>query len=152
MANHTTKIETHEPKPLCNIKKKIITKRKEKPTSRKKAEKGNKLVILHKEDFNNKITMTQNNFTKLPHDITSKQHKNVTDINDCKNIIEPNKKWKYTNMNPHALHIHGTIKLHKQQHPIRPIVNWRDSSFYKLAKFIAEKIYNYQTHTTFKSL
>jgi hypothetical protein len=55
--------------------------------------------------------MTQNNFTKLPHDITNK-HRNIR-----------------TNIN----------ELHKQ-HPIRPIVNWKDSPSYKLAKFLSEKL------------
>jgi hypothetical protein len=37
------------------------------------ADKGNILVILHKEDYNNKIdkSITQNNFTKIPHSITN---------------------------------------------------------------------------------
>jgi hypothetical protein len=38
-------------------------------------------------------------------------------------------------MNPSAS-IHGTIKLHKQEKPIRPIVNWKDSPGYKLAKYL----------------
>jgi hypothetical protein len=37
-------------------------------------------------------------------------------------------------MNPSAPHIYGTIKLHKQENPIRPIVNWRDSPHYTIAK------------------
>jgi hypothetical protein len=39
-------------------------------------------------------------------------------------------------MNPSAPHIHGTIKLHKQEKYIRPIVNWIDSPSYKLAKHL----------------
>jgi hypothetical protein len=39
-------------------------------------------------------------------------------------------------MNPSAPHIYGTIKLHKQGKPIRPIVKWIDSSAYKLAKYL----------------
>jgi sugar (pentulose or hexulose) kinase len=34
----------------------------------------------------------------------------------------------------------GTIKIHKQHNPIRPIVNWRDSPAYKLAKYITMKL------------
>jgi hypothetical protein len=39
-----------------------------------KADKGNMLVILHKNDNNNKIEefISKNNFTKLPNDITNK--------------------------------------------------------------------------------
>jgi hypothetical protein len=31
-------------------------------------------------------------------------------------------KWKYTNMNPRAPNLHATIKLHKHNTPIRPIL------------------------------
>jgi hypothetical protein len=43
-------------------------------------------------------------------------------------------------MNPKAPQIHGTIKLHEHSNPIRPIVNWKDSPAYKLAKFITTKL------------
>jgi hypothetical protein len=39
-------------------------------------------------------------------------------------------------MNPSAPHIHGTIKLHKQEKSIRRIVNWIDSPGYELAKHL----------------
>jgi hypothetical protein len=41
-------------------------------------------------------------------------------------------------MNPKAPHIHGTIKLHKEGKPIRPIVNWKGSPGYKLAIYLAK--------------
>jgi hypothetical protein len=43
-------------------------------------------------------------------------------------------------MNPKAQHMVGMIKLDKHQNPIRPIVNWKDSPSYKLAKFITLKL------------
>jgi hypothetical protein len=39
-------------------------------------------------------------------------------------------------MNPSAPCIRGTIKLHKQEKSICPIVNWKDSPGYKLAKYL----------------
>jgi hypothetical protein len=39
-------------------------------------------------------------------------------------------------MKPRAPQIHGTVKLHKQDKLICPIVNWKDSFGYKMAKFI----------------
>jgi hypothetical protein len=71
--------------------------------------------------------MTQNNFTKLPHDISNKQQQNAR---NSKKIIDKNDKWKYINMNTNAPHIHGTIELHKRLKPISPIVNWKHSSSY----------------------
>jgi hypothetical protein len=46
--------------------------------------------------------------------------------------------WKL--MNPEATRIHGTIKLHKQNKPVRPIVNWKNSPGYKTAKQLAKKL------------
>jgi hypothetical protein len=39
-------------------------------------------------------------------------------------------------MNPCAPHLYGTIKLHKQGQPVRPIVNWIECPAYKLAKHL----------------
>jgi hypothetical protein len=75
------------------------------------------------------------NFTVLSHDITNKQQQNVHNcINNSKNFIKPNDKWRCINMNSRAPPIHGTIKLRKQEKYIRPVVNWIDSPGYKLAK------------------
>jgi hypothetical protein len=64
--------------------------------------------------------------------------KNV--LNKCNNIINKNNKRKYSNMNPKAPFIYGTIKLHKEHKPIRPIANWKDSPGYKLAKYLAAQL------------
>jgi hypothetical protein len=66
------------------------------------------------------------------------------------NIIPKENKWKYTNMNPMATNLHATIKLHKQNTPIRPITNWRNAPAYKLANLSNKKhhttAYSYPTH------
>jgi uncharacterized protein (DUF952 family) len=65
----------------------------------------------------------QNNFTKVSNNHTNKQQKAIkTAINACKMTIKQQNKWKYINMNPKAPHLYGTIKLHKADKPIRPIV------------------------------
>jgi hypothetical protein len=43
-------------------------------------------------------------------------------------------------MNPEAPHMYATIKLHKEHKPIRPIVNWRESPGYKLAKYMSTRL------------
>jgi hypothetical protein len=69
------------------------------------------------------VNFINNNFTKLPQDITTKQQQAIwSNINNSKNIINCNNKWKYINMNPSTPHIYGIIKLHKQENPISPIV------------------------------
>ena len=49
-------------------------------------------------------------------------------------------KWRYINLNPTAPTIKGLIKIHKPQHPIRPIVNWKNAPAYKLAKLFSDKL------------
>jgi hypothetical protein len=68
-----SKLLSEEQHFINNIRKKINQNK----LIATKADKGNTLVILHKEDYKNKIEefTTQNNFTKLPHDITNKQQK-----------------------------------------------------------------------------
>jgi sugar (pentulose or hexulose) kinase len=78
--------------------------------------------------------INNNNFTELSHITNKLQQITRNCINNCKHIIKPNDKWKCINMNPSAPHICGTIKLHKQGKPIRPIVNWIDNPAYKLAQ------------------
>jgi hypothetical protein len=76
--------------------------------------------------------------------IVTKDHTNILEktirgaINTCGNIIRYADKWKYVNMNPDAPRIHGTIKLHKENKPIRPIVNWKNSPRYKLASHLGK--------------
>jgi hypothetical protein len=45
-------------------------------------------------------------------------------------------------MNPETPHIHGTIILHKDDKPIRPIVNWKNSPGYKLATLLVKQLKN----------
>jgi hypothetical protein len=43
-------------------------------------------------------------------------------------------------MNSKAPYMCGTVKLHKEHEPIRPIDNWKDSPGYKLAKYVATQL------------
>jgi hypothetical protein len=102
---------------MKNMKKKI----EQNQLIMTKADKSSTLVILHKEDYNNKVEgfITNNNYTKLSHDITNKLQRHIKNsLNKCNNIKNKNNKWKYSNMNPKAPHIYGTIKLHKEHKPI----------------------------------
>jgi hypothetical protein len=55
-------------------------------------------------------------------------------------LINPEHRWKYINLNPTEPTIRGLIKLHKIDQPIRPVVNWQHAPAYKLAKLLTEKI------------
>jgi hypothetical protein len=109
-----------------------------------KADKGNTTVIIKKEEYNNKIEefITQNQFTKLAQDITNTIQKRIRNyLNRSKYIINKHEKWKFINMNPRARKTHATVKLHKIDKPIRPIVNWKQCPAYELAKLL-NKILN----------
>jgi hypothetical protein len=97
-----------------------------------KADKGNTLIIMYKDDYNRKIEefIKATIFIKLPH---KQQIKTWKGINKFGNIIKKNNKWKYVNMNPSAPRLQGTVKLRKQDKPIRSIVNWRNCPAYKVA-------------------
>jgi sugar (pentulose or hexulose) kinase len=46
-------------------------------------------------------------------------------------------------LNPTAPTMRSFIKLHKENRPIRPVINWRNAPGYKLATKIAEILTTY---------
>jgi hypothetical protein len=46
-------------------------------------------------------------------------------------------------MNPTAPNLHATIKLHKENKPIRPIINWRNAPAYEIAKQMSKTLHEY---------
>jgi hypothetical protein len=101
------------------------------------ADKGKTIVILTIEDYTQKINnfIQENQFVLLNNDPTQNYKKAIKHtMTQCNNNIIPKEdKCKYINMNPMALTLHCTIKLHKQNTPIRPIINWMNALAYKLA-------------------
>ena len=68
-----------------------------------KADKGNSMIILPEKDYNNKVHdfIPNNNFTLVLHDTTKKLQRVVrTAINECKDIIPKEDKWKHVSLNP----------------------------------------------------
>jgi len=55
-------------------------------------------------------------------------------LNLCKILIHLESKWKYTNMNPQTPRLKGLIKIHKDDMPIRPVVDYSQAPAYQLAK------------------
>jgi hypothetical protein len=105
-----------------------------------KADKGKVLVILPIEEYKTKIhDLIQNNqFTNLNSNPTDQYQKMIKHKLNKQNIIQKEHKWKYSNMKPTAPNLHTTTKLHKQNTPIRPVVNWRNSPAYNMAKFVTK--------------
>jgi hypothetical protein len=46
-------------------------------------------------------------------------------------------------MNPIAPNLYTTIKLHKDNKPIRQMINWKNAPVYELAKQISKTLHNY---------
>lgn len=59
-------------------------------------------------------------------------------INNSK--TPPDSKWQHINMNPTAPTIKGLIKLHKPEHSICPLVNWKGAPSSKFARLFTQKI------------
>jgi hypothetical protein len=107
------------------------------------ADKGNLLVILPTAHYENKTEhfIQSNNFLPSKTNPTESFQTQVRKvINNSKTLIPSDTKWKNTNLNPSAPSIKGLIKLHKPEHPIRPLVNWRGAPTYKLARLFTQKI------------
>ena len=106
-------------------------------------DKGNSLVILPIKQYYSKITdfIWANNFQTTERDPTKTFQSQVRKVvTDSKTLIPQEIRWKYVNMNPMAPTIKGLIKMHKPEHPIWPVVNWRGAPAYKLARLFTQKI------------
>jgi hypothetical protein len=91
-----------------------------------KSDKGNSMIILYLHDYDNKVQnfIENNNFDIESTDPTKKYQAEIRkNINQCKQIIANNHKWRYVNMNPSPPTLKGLPKVHKTNIPIRPIIN-----------------------------
>jgi hypothetical protein len=107
------------------------------------ADKGKSIVILPSEQYTEKVQsfISCNQFQVSKKDPTNTFQEQVKKtINQSKTLIPPDTRWKYINMKPSAPTFNGLIKLHKPDHPIRPVVNWRNAPAYKLAKLFTQII------------
>jgi hypothetical protein len=133
-------IHTHSERKLHN---RIREKLKNNNALITKADKGNSTVILYEAEYNSKVEtfLTNNTFQVEPKDPTKRFQTEVRkNINSCTLIITTDRRWKYINLNPSPPTLRGFVKIHKQNAPIRPIINWRNAPAYELAKLISDKI------------
>jgi hypothetical protein len=129
---------------MKNIKEKL----NENKATITRADKDNILDIIHRKDYNQKINyfITTGQFSKLTKDPTNTFQKSLrTCLNRFKYIISDPQKSKLININPMAPNIKGLIKIHKLNHPIRPIVSWKNAPLYQTAKFFADTLRQYVT-------
>jgi hypothetical protein len=85
----------------------------------------------------NKFTETNNNPTQHYQKIIKQT------LKESNNSIQKDTVWRYTNMNLAPPSLHGTIKLHKPNMPIRPVINWKNAPAYELAKYLTKMLHNH---------
>jgi hypothetical protein len=107
-----------------------------------KEDKGKNIVILTIEDYTQKENnfIQKNQFVLLNNDPMQNYQKAIKHTMTQCNSIPKENKWKYINMNPMAPTLLATIKLHKQNTPIIPIINWKNSPAYELARHLTGKL------------
>jgi hypothetical protein len=108
-----------------------------------KADKGNSTVIVYQNEYHRKFNnfISNNNFRSANNDTTQKFQKDLRNSkNNCQLIIHKDERWKYINLNPIPPMIRGLTKIHKEDSPIRPVVNWKNAPAYKLAKMLSKKL------------
>jgi len=101
------------------------------------ADKGRTLVIIYKEDYHNKVHtfLTNNNFQTIPKNPTNKYQKQITQtIKQCNLIFHKEQNKYLTVRNPKPPTLKTQIKLHKDDNPIRPVINNIHAPSYKAAK------------------
>jgi hypothetical protein len=108
-----------------------------------KADKGQTLIIITLADYNTKTYQFLNNthFKMNRADPTNTYQKEVKKvIKKCPILIQQTTTWKYSTMHPQAPNLKALIKIHKQNAPIRPIVNWQHAPAYRLAKHLSDTL------------
>jgi hypothetical protein len=124
-----------------------------------KADKGKTLIIIDKDAFRNKVIsfLNENDYTKLQKDPTDRfQKQTQKTIQCCGLIIDTYNRKRLTQIKPTAPTLNALIKLHKDNEPIRPVVNNISAPTYKLAKFfkkwLSETLQLSNTYTVYNSI
>ena len=99
-------------------------------------------MIINKNTLKKKVDnfIQENRINKDPTDTYQKQIQHT--IKKC-NILVDKQAHKYLiNIEPVAPKLNVYIKTHKNNEPIRPVINNTQASSYKIAKYLNKKLYN----------
>ena len=144
-------IAEKEKKHPYNPYRKIIKNLNDKGVLYTKADKGNKLVIMDKEDYdkNMETVISGGEFIEIKSDPT-KQYTNtyVKTIKNIKKVLNDREKTTLKPDNPIAPRIYGLPKIHRPGNKMRPIVDNINAPTYKLAKWLTSK---FQTFPKFET-
>jgi len=101
-----------------------------------KADKGNSLVVTYDTSYSNKIHdfIHKNGAIETCNKTTVFQREVKRTLSLSKTLIRPESKWRFVNMNPQTPRLKGMIKVHKDNMPIRPVVDYTEAPAYYLAR------------------
>jgi len=136
---HSNKTENiPELKTIKSINK-IITDNKLTIT---KADKSQTLIIIEREKYIEKTEqfIQENNGKEMKNDPTEKYNREINNIIKNTATIHKKDRNKLTQSNPSAPKLKALIKLHKPNHPIRPLINFVTAPSYKISKHLANTL------------
>ena len=118
----------------------INTKLKQNDVVIKRADKSNSIIVISKEQYNNKVQtfINKNNWSKINKDPTTSYNNIIKKMIKTNNQIftNPQTNRKLTTNNPKPPILNGLIKLHKPDKPIRPVINFKTAPSYKISKHL----------------
>jgi len=108
------------------------------------ADKGKTTVIIERTQLQQKVSqfLNENEFHKLKTDPTNKFQSLINKlIHNSGTLIGSNKAKFLTQIKPVAPRLNAKLKLHKDNIPIRPVINNIGAPTHKIAKFMKEKLH-----------
>ena len=109
------------------------------------ADKSKAMVLIDSKQCLNKVYnfLKDNNIASIQKDPTTKFHKQIQKIIQlCPHLIDTRAHRFLTQMLPKASSLNVLIKTHKENMPIRPVINNKLAPSHKLAKYLNEKIHS----------
>jgi hypothetical protein len=111
-----------------------------------KAYKSIAIVIIDKTELKQKINsfIQENNIMRLNKHPTKSYHRQLQQtMQKCEDLIEKNRRKYLLNLKPTAPRINAYIKMHKENKPIRRVIDNTQAPSYKIAKFLNTRIKEY---------
>jgi hypothetical protein len=141
MRKHVTETNYKQPWDIW-ISKAIKSLQSDKSICICKADKGNSIVLLDKDDYNEKMNkmLQEGPYDKVPDPTTEFQNQVLAKCKELNNRkkISNNLYSELVIKDPRHPIIYGAPKIHKPSVPLRPIVDFRKSPTYKIASYISK--------------
>jgi len=149
--NQANKLRHTQQKSLKSIKQKI----KDEDLIITKADKGNTVVVMGKSEYQEKTLqfLNNNDVTEIKKDPTNIHQTAVKrTLKNTDLIFTEKEKQRIVNPNPKLPTLRSLPKIHKEDCPIRPIVNFKNAPAYQLSKELQKILKNKVTLDNNKSI